>query len=103
MESKVSFKTESDMETTMEMIAQQVIEGKLTPKQGDVGNTSAKQILKMKDLKLKYLSFFYTVHKKAVDGGGATVDMVFKKLPSFFTDDAAAARQVAGQEQKKLK
>lgn len=91
MEKQLSLKNEEVMASTLDEVVQRIADGKMTPKQGDVVNTSAKQVLRMHDLKLKYLNFYYTIHKKAVDGGSATIDMVFKKLPSFFEDDAKKA------------
>lgn len=88
VQKKLSLRTEEQMGVALDYVVQQVADGALTPKQGDVINTSVKQTLKVHDLKLKYLRFFYEAHKKAVDGGTATLDMLTKKMPSFFIDDA---------------
>ena len=82
----LSLKNAESMLTTLDYVVQQIALGKMSAKQGDVINTSSKQVLRLFELKRKYLDFYYQVSKKSVDGEAAAIEVASKQLPPFFED-----------------
>lgn len=80
----LSIRNQESMERTLDFVANEVSRGRMTPKQGDVVNTTAKTAINAQKLRLGYLRFYFEVYKKE----GMASDQVLKKadnlMPRFF-------------------
>ena len=84
MKKKVPLQTKQDLKNAMEMVAERVVDNTLTTKQGDVVNTSVKNVLAVEKLQLQYLVQIRELYKGEVREGRMEPEDILKKVPRFF-------------------
>lgn len=94
MTKKVSLRTKKDLMNTMEMVAEGVVGNTLTTKQGDVINTSVKNVLAAEKLQIQYMAQIAELYRLGLKEGTVSPDMVLAKVPRFFlTQEEAPAKK----------
>lgn len=84
----LDIRSEEGVMQALNFVANGVANGRLSSKQGDVLNTSVKQVSALVNHKRKYLEFMFEVMKKSGEGQ-VHPEKLLALLPAFFSGQTA--------------